>query len=109
MCRQLAPTTQGIPIEIYAFSNDKVWVNYERITSDIFDHLLASISYFDLECFELTSTITESLDNIFNINYQVESFVEINGEFEFFNSFSISAINPLLISSTWALSFARES
>ena len=59
MCRQLAPTTQGIPIEIYAFSNDKVWVNYERITSDIFDHLLASISYFDLECFELTSTITE--------------------------------------------------
>ena len=60
MCRQLAPTTQGIPIEIYAFSNDKVWVNYERITSDIFDHLLASISYFDLECFELTSTITES-------------------------------------------------
>ena len=59
MCRQLAPTTQGIPIEIYAFSNDKVWVNYERITSDIFDHLLASISYFDLECFELTSTLTE--------------------------------------------------
>tara|TARA_Y200000002_G_scaffold382700_1_gene400842 strand:+ start:544 stop:1800 length:1257 start_codon:yes stop_codon:yes gene_type:complete len=59
MCRQLSPTTQGIPIEIYAFSNDKVWVNYERITSDIFDHLLASISYFDLECFELTSTLTE--------------------------------------------------
>ncbi len=59
MCRQLSPTTQGIPIEIYAFSNDKVWVNYERITSDIFDHLLASISYFGLECFELTSTLTE--------------------------------------------------
>ena len=59
MCRQLSPTTQGIPIEIYAFSNDKVWVNYESITSDIFDHLLASISYFNLECFELTSTLSE--------------------------------------------------
>ncbi|MDA9571874.1 mechanosensitive ion channel family protein [Flavobacteriaceae bacterium] len=54
MCRQLAPTAQGIPLEIYAFSKDKVWINYEHISSDIFDHLLAAIPYFYLECFELS-------------------------------------------------------
>lgn len=57
MCRQLAPTAQGIPLEIYAFSKDKVWINYEQISSDIFDHLLAAIPYFYLECFELTPTL----------------------------------------------------
>jgi len=53
MSRQLAPTTQGIPLEIYAFSNDKVWKNYENIVGDIFDHLLATVPYFDLEIYEL--------------------------------------------------------
>lgn len=57
MCRQLTPTAQGIPLEIYAFSKDKIWVNYEHISSDIFDHLLAAIPYFHLECFELSPTI----------------------------------------------------
>ena len=57
MCRQLTPTAQGIPLEIYAFSKDKIWVNYEHISSDIFDHLLAAIPYFHLECFELTPTL----------------------------------------------------
>lgn len=55
MARQLAPTTQGIPLEIYAFSSDKRWENYEYIMSDIFDHLLAALPYFDLEVFELPS------------------------------------------------------
>ncbi len=55
MVRQLAPTTQGIPLEIYAFSNDKRWINYEYIVSDIFDHLIAALPYFDLEVFELPS------------------------------------------------------
>ena len=54
MSRQLAPSNQGIPLEIYAFSNDKIWKNYENIVGDIFDHLLASIPYFDLELFEFT-------------------------------------------------------
>lgn len=54
MCRQLAPTSQGLPLEIYAFTKDKVWGNYERIMADIFDHLLSSMTYFDLECFELS-------------------------------------------------------
>ena len=53
MCRQLQPTAQGIPIQIYAFSKDKEWTKYEALTSDIFDHLLSSVKYFNLECFEL--------------------------------------------------------
>ena len=57
MTRQLAPTSQGIPIEIYAFSSDKRWENYEYIMADIFDHLLASVAYFDLELFELPSSL----------------------------------------------------
>ena len=56
MTRQLEPTTQGLPIEIYAFSSDKRWQNYEYIMADIFDHILASVSYFDLEVFELPSS-----------------------------------------------------
>lgn len=55
MTRQLAPTPEGIPLEIYAFSQDKIWANYERIIADIFDHLLAATSYFDLEIFEKPS------------------------------------------------------
>jgi miniconductance mechanosensitive channel len=57
MVRQLEPTSQGIPLEVYAFSSDKRWVNYEFIMSDIFDHILSAITYFDLELFELTPTI----------------------------------------------------
>ena len=53
MCRQLQPTAQGIPIQIYTFSKDKEWTKYEALTSDIFDHLLSSVKYFNLECFEL--------------------------------------------------------
>jgi miniconductance mechanosensitive channel len=53
MCRQLEPTSQGIPIQIYTFSKDKEWTKYEALTSDIFDHLLSSVKYFNLECFEL--------------------------------------------------------
>ncbi|WP_121665386.1 mechanosensitive ion channel family protein [Mesonia aquimarina] len=52
MARQLEPTPKGIPLEIYAFSKDKVWKNYEHIIGDIFDHLLAAVTYFELELFE---------------------------------------------------------
>lgn len=55
LCRQLQPTAQGIPLEIYVFSKDKKWENYEYIMSDIFDHVIASVTYFDLELFELPS------------------------------------------------------
>ncbi|MCB0400382.1 MAG: mechanosensitive ion channel [Winogradskyella sp.] len=53
MVRQLEPTPQGIPMEIYAFSSDIRWQNYEYIIGDIFDHVLASVKYFDLEIYEL--------------------------------------------------------
>ncbi|MBO0342689.1 mechanosensitive ion channel family protein [Flagellimonas profundi] len=53
MVRQLQPTPQGIPLEIYAFSSDKRWENYEYVMADIFDHLLAALPYFSLEVFEL--------------------------------------------------------
>jgi len=45
MIRHLAPTDKGVPIEIFCFSKDKRWVNYEHIQADIFDHLLAAIPY----------------------------------------------------------------
>lgn len=63
MVRQMEPTSQGIPLEIYAFSSDKRWVNYEYIMSDIFDHILSAITYFDLELFELTPTIFDTTKN----------------------------------------------
>ena len=46
LCRHLQPTSQGIPLEVYAFSKDKRFENYEYIMSDIFDHILASVSIF---------------------------------------------------------------
>ena len=55
LCRQLQPTPQGIPLEIYTFSNDKRFENYEYIMADIFDHIFASISFFDLEIYEMPS------------------------------------------------------
>ena len=53
--RHLAPTANGIPLEILCFSKDKRWENYEYISADIFDHLIAAIPYFDLKLFEAPS------------------------------------------------------
>jgi len=55
LCRQLQPTAQGIPLEIYVFTKDKKFEHYEYIMADIFDHIIASIVYFDLEIFELST------------------------------------------------------
>jgi miniconductance mechanosensitive channel len=52
MARQLEPSDNGLPIQIYAFSNDKRWKNFEYIIADIFDHLIASAPSFDLEIHE---------------------------------------------------------
>ncbi|AWX46141.1 Miniconductance mechanosensitive channel YbdG [Flagellimonas maritima] len=64
MTRQLSPTPQGIPLEIYAFSSDKRWESYEYIMADIFDHLLAALRYFKLEIFELPTSLNPILDKI---------------------------------------------
>jgi len=53
--RQLSPTEHGIPLEVYCFSSDKNWVAYEKIQSDIFDHLYAVIKEFELEPYQSPS------------------------------------------------------
>ncbi len=52
LVRQLAPTDRGLPIEIYVFSRDQEWSNYEAIQSDIFDHVLAIAPAFDLRIYQ---------------------------------------------------------
>ncbi len=52
LVRQLQPSENGIPIEIYVFSNDQAWSNYESIQADIFDHILAVIPEFELQVFQ---------------------------------------------------------
>ena len=52
LVRQLPPGEYGLPLEIYVFSNDQVWANYEAIQADIFDHLLAVLPKFDLRVFQ---------------------------------------------------------
>ena len=52
LVRQLAPTERGLPLEIYVFSKDQVWANYEAIQADIFDHLLAAAPEFGLRIFQ---------------------------------------------------------
>ena len=53
--RQLASTAQGLPLEIYCFSSDTNWANYEGIQSDIFDHLFAIAPEFGLRVFQSPS------------------------------------------------------
>ncbi|MEW5925350.1 MAG: mechanosensitive ion channel family protein [Candidatus Zixiibacteriota bacterium] len=52
LVRHLPPGPTGLPIEIYVFSNDQVWANYEAIQADIFDHILAVIPMFELRVFQ---------------------------------------------------------
>ncbi|AMW78830.1 mechanosensitive ion channel protein MscS [Acinetobacter sp. TGL-Y2] len=53
--RQLQPTSEGLPLEIYAFTNTTAWTEYEAIQSDIFDHLLAILPEFGLKIFQIPS------------------------------------------------------
>ncbi|MCB2202266.1 mechanosensitive ion channel family protein [bacterium] len=52
LIRYLAPGDNGLPLEIYVFSNDQVWANYEAIQADIFDHIFAVLPYFELRAFQ---------------------------------------------------------
>ena len=56
MVRQKDPTDKGIPLEVYCFSSDKGFINYESLQSDIFDHMLAVIPEFDLRVFQSVKT-----------------------------------------------------
>ena len=55
LVRQLAPCENGLPIEIYVFTSDTAWVNYEGIQGDIFDHLLSILPEFKLSAFQRPS------------------------------------------------------
>jgi miniconductance mechanosensitive channel len=52
MVRQLAPGPEGLPLEIYCFTNTTVWTEYEGIQADIFDHLLAIVPEFGLRLYQ---------------------------------------------------------
>lgn len=56
MVRELQPTEVGLPIEVYCFSADKNWINYEKIQADIFDKLLATLPLFGLAVFQRISS-----------------------------------------------------
>ena len=55
LVRQLAPNEKGVPIELYCFTNDIAWVNYEDIQADLFDHLLSILPEFGLSVFQAPS------------------------------------------------------
>ncbi len=55
LVRQLQPTAQGLPLEIYCFTNTTAWAEYEPIQADIFDHLIAILPEFDLRLFQAPS------------------------------------------------------
>ena len=55
LVRQLSPTEKGLPIEIYVFSNNTNWIEYEEIQSDIFDHLLSVLNQFELKIYQYPS------------------------------------------------------
>jgi miniconductance mechanosensitive channel len=55
LVRQLEPGPTGLPLEVYVFSNDQAWANYEAIQADIFDHLIAALPLFHLRVFQQPS------------------------------------------------------
>ncbi len=55
LVRQLQPTEKGISLELYVFSIDQDWAVYESVQADIFDHLLAAVSFFDLAVYQAVS------------------------------------------------------
>jgi len=67
LIRQLAPGDNGLPIEIYIFTDTTVWAEYEAIQADIFDHLLAVIPEFGLAPFQ-NSTGNESISGTLDVS-----------------------------------------
>lgn len=60
MVRELAPTSEGLPVEIYCFSSDKRWIPYEHLQADLIDHLLAVLSVFSLRPYQrVTGQLTQ--------------------------------------------------
>jgi miniconductance mechanosensitive channel len=55
LVRQLQPTPEGLPIELYFFSADTRWANYEQLQAEVFDHIIAKLHTFDLKVFQSPS------------------------------------------------------
>ena len=55
LVRQLQPTSNGLPMEIYVFSKNQEWAAYEDIQADIFDHVLSVVPEFDLKVYQSPS------------------------------------------------------
>jgi len=55
MVRMMEPTSEGIPVEVYCFSANTKWVEYERIQGDIFDHLVAILPELSLRLYQSPS------------------------------------------------------
>lgn len=55
LVRQLSPTPQGLPIELYTFTNTTIWAEYETILAEIVNHLLSVVKFFDLRIYEESS------------------------------------------------------
>ena len=53
--RQLQPTPQGMPVELYFFSADTSWLKYEHLQAEVFDHVLATLHTFHLKAFQSPS------------------------------------------------------
>jgi miniconductance mechanosensitive channel len=63
MVRQMPPGEKGVALQVYAFTNDIVWVNYEAIQADIFDHILSIARFFNLRIFQFPTEVNLSLNH----------------------------------------------
>ncbi len=62
MVRQMPPGEKGVALQIYAFTNDINWINYEGIQADIFDHILSVISFFELKVFQFPAELNVKIE-----------------------------------------------
>lgn len=62
MVRQMPPGEKGVALQIYAFTNDVNWINYEEIQADIFDHILSVISFFELKVYQFPAELNVNID-----------------------------------------------
>jgi miniconductance mechanosensitive channel len=63
MVRQMPPGEKGVALQVYAFTNDIAWVNYEGIQADIFDHILSVVKFFELRVFQFPTEVNLSLSH----------------------------------------------
>ena len=52
LVRQLQPTAEGMPVELYFFSADTAWAQYEKLQAEVFEHVIAMLQHFDLRVFQ---------------------------------------------------------